>query len=74
LQNDSDRLTAYGHDAEGIPQGLKPEYVRAVCGTAEAVPFQNRSKREDYRQTGHNLEGIPQGLKPGGMVMRLRHD
>jgi hypothetical protein len=26
-----------------IPQGLKPGILRLFCGTAEAVPFQNKS-------------------------------
>jgi len=28
-----------------IPQGLKPDFTIAACGTAEAVPFQGERHR-----------------------------
>jgi hypothetical protein len=34
---------------ENIPQGLKPAIIGSLCGTAEAVPFQNRDTERKLR-------------------------
>jgi hypothetical protein len=40
-----------------VPQGLKPPVLLAICGTAEAVPFQNGASSRSRRV-------FPQPVKP----------
>ncbi len=35
--------------SKNFPQGLKPANFVAFCGTAKAVPFQDRSQSEFFR-------------------------
>jgi hypothetical protein len=49
---------------ENIPQGLKPDLRECLCGTAEAVPFQNTLMLMDRRLFGRFGSFFEQDASP----------
>ena len=56
-----------GWKLDPVPPGLKPGILQAVCGTAEAVPFQNttssRRREAVTSQNEHEVHGPPKPLR-----------
>jgi putative transposase len=48
-----------GWKRDSVPQGLKPRSISSADGTAEAVPFQNRADREEFRNAADSAGSQP---------------